>query len=230
MLLVIPDVLSADQVEAVRARLAVASWVDGRSTAGHQSAKAKQNWQLATDDPLGRALGEDLVRALGRIPRFVSAALPQRIFPPLLSRYCAETADHFGNHVDNAVRYDARGTIRSDLSATVFLSSPDSYDGGDLVIDDVYGPREVRLPAGAMVLYPSSSVHRVTPVTRGERMAAVFWIQSLIRDEGQRRILFDLDGAIQDLTTDRATDRGEDPSVLTLTNVYHNLVRRWAEP
>ncbi|MBB2201636.1 Fe2+-dependent dioxygenase [Gluconacetobacter tumulisoli] len=226
MLLAIPHVLDDAEIASFRTRLMTASWTDGRATAGHQSARAKQNLQIAEDDPLGRELGEELARALGRMPLFVSAALPQRIFPPLFSRYRAGAGDRFDNHVDNAIRYDARGTIRTDVSATLFLTPPDEYDGGTLVIDDVFGPREVRLPAGSLVLYPSSSLHRVTPVTRGERLAAVFWMQSLVRDEGQRRILFDLDRSIQDL----AADLVDDPRILSLTNIYHNLVRRWGTP
>ncbi|WP_323992993.1 MULTISPECIES: Fe2+-dependent dioxygenase [Nguyenibacter] len=226
MLIVIPDVLNAAELASFRTQLAAAPWQDGRTTAGHQSARAKRNQQLAEDDPTALALGEALARTLGRIPLFMSAALPQRIFPPVFSRYRAESGDRFGNHVDNAIRYGARGTIRTDLSATLFLSPPDAYDGGALVIDDVFGPREVRLPAGSMVLYPSSSLHRVTQVTRGERLAAVMWMQSLVRDEGRRRILFDLDSTLQDL----AADLQDDPRILSLTNVYHNLVRRWADP
>jgi PKHD-type hydroxylase len=226
MLIAIPNVLDGATLTRFREKLWEARWCDGRATAGHQSARAKQNQQLAEDDKLAQALGEELAQALGRMPLFVSAGLPQRIFPPLFSRYRAGSGDHFGEHVDNAIRYGARGTIRTDLSATLFLSDPDSYEGGALVIEDVFGAREVRLAAGSMVLYPSSSLHRVTPVTQGERLAAVFWMQSLIRDEGQRRLLFDLDRTIQAL----AADLDDDPRVLSLTNVYHNLVRRWAEP
>ena len=169
-------------------------------------------------------LGQELLRALGQSAQFVSAALPQRIFPPVFSLY--RTGDRFDTHVDNAIRYGRHGTIRTDLSATLFLTPLDEYEGGALVIEDVFGPREVRLPPGHMVLYPSSSLHHVTPVTRGERLAAILWMQSLVRDDGQRRILYDLDHAIQEL----APDLPGDPRIVALTGVYHNLVRRWPEP
>jgi len=226
MLLQLPDVLSSAEVEAFRARLAGAEWVDGRATAGHQSAQVKRNHQLAVEDPLAVELGERIARALGQMPDFVSAALPKRIYPPMVSRYRAGSGERFGTHVDNAIRYDPRGTMRADLSATLFLSDPESYDGGVLTIEDQFGPRGVKLPAGHMVLYPSSSLHSVAPLTRGERVTAVFWVQSLIRDEVVRRSLFDLDRAIQSI----AGEWPDDPRVLALTNVYHNLVRASAEP
>jgi PKHD-type hydroxylase len=224
MLIAIENVLTATQVASFRDRLAAADWQDGKATAGHQSARAKLNQQLAEDDPVAQALGQELARVLGQSPLFTSAALPQRIFPPLFSRYVPGHV--FGAHVDNAIRYSPRGTLRTDLSATLFLSPLDSYDGGALLIEDTFGTREVRLPPGHMVLYPSSSLHSVTPITRGERLAGVFWLQSMIRDDGKRRTLFDLDRTIQAL----AADLGDDARVLSLTNVYHNLVRRWAEP
>ena len=224
MLLHIADVMSADMVERFQARLSAAPWNDGRATAGHQSAKAKHNLQVPAEDPVAAELGQELAQALGHAQRFVSAALPQRIFPPVFSLY--RPGDRFGTHVDNAIRYGHRGAIRTDLSATVFLTPLDAYDGGALVIEDVFGPREIRLPPGHMVLYPSSSLHHVTPVTRGERLAAILWMQSLVRDDGQRRILFDLDCTIQDLSVDLPAD----PRIVSLTGIYHNLVRRWAEP
>ncbi|MCQ8278497.1 Fe2+-dependent dioxygenase [Acetobacteraceae bacterium KSS8] len=217
-------VLSEEEAASLRARLLPCDWIDGRATAGHQSARAKQNLQLSEDDPVAHAEGEALLRRLGSVPLFVSAALPKRVFPPVFARY--RPGDRFGTHVDNAIRYGARGTIRTDLSATLFLSPLDEYEGGALVIEDTFGPREVRLRPGEMVLYPSSSLHRVTPVERGERVCAIAWMQSLVRDEGERRLLFELDQQIQAL----AADAPDDARVTALTGIYHNLVRRWAEP
>lgn len=199
MLIQIPDVLSADQVELARQRLASADWVDGRVTAGHQSALAKDNRQLREDHPVARELGEQILRALGSNPLFISAALPARVFPPLFNSY--EGGQSFGNHVDNAIRESVHGLrVRTDLSCTLFLSEPDDYDGGDLLVEDTYGVHSVKLPAGHMVLYPSTSLHNVRPVTRGVRLASFFWVQSMVRDDGQRTLLFDLDTAIQRLT------------------------------
>ena len=224
MLIVLDDIIEADALGAMRARLRRdARWLDGRMTAGHQSARVKRNRQLAEDDPVVLELSGEVGAALHRSPCFVSAALPQRISPMLFNGY--GPGETFGAHVDNAIRMTGRGTLRADLSATLMLD--DDFDGGALVIEDIFGPRELRLRAGQMVLYPSSSLHRVEAVTRGERLVAVFWIQSLIRDDAQRRILFELDRSIQALS-------GElDPlhaQVLALTGIYHNLVRRWAEP
>jgi PKHD-type hydroxylase len=225
MLLQIPDVLNADEVANARQRLDAAAWIDGRVTAGHQSAKAKDNLQLPEDSPVARQLGDEILAALHRTPLFIAAALPARVFPPLFNRY--QGGHSFGNHVDNAIRHVA-GTpvrIRTDLSATLFFTGPDEYDGGELVIEDTYGVHAVKLPAGHLVLYPSSSLHHVRPVTRGARVASFFWIQSMVRDDGKRTLLFDLDSAIQQLT-DISSDH---PSAVPLTGVYHNLLRRWAE-
>ena len=193
MLLQIPDVLTADQVAQFRARLDVAPWCDGRVTAGHQSSKAKDNAQLPEDSAEARELGAQVLDALARNSTFFAAALPKRIYPPLFNRYAG--GQSFGFHVDNAVRYDrSRGgvdPVRTDLSATLFLSAPDDYDGGELVIEDTYGTQQVKLPAGHLVLYPGTSLHQVTPVTRGARVASFFWIQSLLREDAQRRLMFD---------------------------------------
>lgn len=225
MLLQIPDVLTASQVMEARRLLDAADWVDGRVTAGHQSARAKDNLQLPEGHSVAQQLGEWIVSALGQNALFISAALPQRIFPPLFNRY--QGGQSFGTHVDNAIR-QVTGTahrIRTDLSATLFFSNPDEYEGGELVIEDTYGVQAVKLPAGHMVLYPSTSLHHVQPVTRGARVCSFFWLQSMIRDDGQRTLLFDLDVAIQRLNQDVA----DHPSLVQLTGVYHNLLRRWAD-
>jgi PKHD-type hydroxylase len=225
MLLQIPDVLSRDEVQRGRRLLEEAEWVDGRVTAGHQSARAKNNLQVPEKHPAARELGDSIVASLERNPLFLAAALPFRVFPPLFNRY--EGGQFFGNHVDNAVR-QVPGTphrIRTDLSATLFLTAPEEYDGGELVVEDHFGVHQVKLPAGHMVLYPASSLHHVRPVTRGARLAAFFWIQSLVRDDSERTLLFDLDRAVQSL----GADRPDHPAVLELTNVYHNLLRKWAE-
>ena len=225
MLLQIPDVLSLEEVANARRRLESASWIDGRVTAGHQSARAKDNLQLPEDSPEARQLGEEIVAALQRSPLFIAAALPARVFPPLFNLY--QGGHSFGNHVDNAIRY-IPGTahrIRTDLSATLFFTGPDEYDGGELVIEDTYGVHAVKLPPGHLVLYPSTSLHHVRPVTRGTRLASFFWIQSMVRDDGERTLLFDLDSAIQQLTQTSV----DHPAAVPLTGVYHNLLRRWAE-
>jgi PKHD-type hydroxylase len=225
VLLTIPDVLSADQVEEARQMFRDADWIDGRVTAGAQSARAKHNQQLPEDHAGARRIGAMILDALGRNALFISAALPSRVFPPLFNRY--ESGHAFGSHVDNAIR-QIGGTghrIRTDLSATLFFSAPDSYEGGELLIEDTYGVHTVKLPAGHMVLYPSSSLHHVRPVTRGVRIASFFWIQSMVRDDGERTLLFDLDTAIQRINQD-APDHA---AAVQLTGVYHNLVRRWAE-
>jgi PKHD-type hydroxylase len=225
MLLQIPDVLGPEEVQRGRTLLAEAEWVDGRVTAGHQSAKAKHNLQVAEKHPAARELGESIVASLERNPLFLAAALPFRVFPPLFNRY--EGGQFFGNHVDNAIR-QVPGTphrIRTDLSATLFFTNPEEYDGGELVVEDHFGVHQVKLPAGHMVLYPASSLHHVRPVTRGARLAAFFWIQSLVRDDSERTLLFDLDRAVQSL----GADRPDHPALLELTNVYHNLLRRWSE-
>jgi PKHD-type hydroxylase len=221
MLLPIPDVLTADQVLRARQLLDQADWVDGRVTAGHQSARAKENMQLPEASPVARELGGMILSALEQNALFISAALPARVFPPLFNRYQGGHA--FGTHVDNAIR-QVTGTphrIRTDLSATLFFTGPDEYSGGDLLIEDTYGTHSVKLPAGHLILYPATSLHQVRPVSSGARIASFFWIQSMIRDDGERTLLFDLDVAIQRLN-------GEGPAV-QLTGVYHNLLRRWAD-
>ena len=225
MLIQIPDLLRPDQVAHGRRLLDEAAWVDGRVTAGHQSAMVKDNLQLPEESPVARELGDLILAALLRNPLFVAAALPLRVFPPLFNRY--EGGGSFGSHVDNAIRhYGATGLrIRTDLSATLFFSNPSEYDGGELLVEDTYGVHSVKLASGHMVLYPSTSLHNVRPVTRGARVASFFWIQSMIRDDGARTLLFDLDTAIQRLTVDLPSH----PAAVQLTAVYHNLLRRWAE-
>jgi PKHD-type hydroxylase len=225
MLLAIPDVLNAEQVRAATLRLGEAEWVDGRVTAGPQSARVKYNSQLPETHPVAEEIGDQILTALQHHPLFISAALPLRIFPPLFNRY--EGGQAFGSHVDNSIR-QISGTghrIRTDLSATLFLSAPADYDGGELVIEDTYGVHAVKLPPGHLVLYPSSSLHHVRPVTRGARVSSFFWIQSMVRDDGERTLLFDLDASIQRLNQDHPNH----PSALQLTGLYHNLLRRWAE-
>jgi PKHD-type hydroxylase len=225
MLLQIPDLLTSEQVAHTRHLLDTAAWVDGKVTAGIQSAQVKHNQQLPEDHPVARELGDLILGALQSNPLFVSAALPLRVFPPLFNRYTG--GDSFGSHVDNAIRQIA-GTplrIRTDLSATLFLADPEEYDGGELEVEDTYGVHSVKLPAGHMVLYPSTSLHHVQPVTRGVRLASFFWIQSMLRDDGERTLLFDLDSAIQRLMSESP----ESPVAVQLTAVYHNLIRRWAD-
>lgn len=225
MLLQVPQVLSADEVHQARELLETAEWVDGRVTAGHQSALAKDNEQVPEQHPAAREVGQTIITALARNPLFRAAAIPLHVYPPLFNRYTG--GQSFGSHVDNAVRR-VTGTsnqIRTDVSATLFLSEPGDYDGGELIVEDTYGVQSVKLPAGSMVLYPATSLHHVRPVTRGARLASFFWIQSMVRDDGQRTLLFDLDLAIQRL----AGEAPEHPSVLQLTGVYHNLLRRWAD-
>ena len=225
MLLAIPDLLTAEQVLQARQLLDSAQWVDGRVTAGHQSSRAKDNLQLAEGHPVANQLGEMILEALGGNALFISAALPQRVFPPLFNRY--QGGQSFGTHVDNSIR-QITGTphrIRTDLSATVFFANPDEYDGGELVVEDTYGTHTVKLPAGHMILYPATSLHNVRPITRGARVASFFWIQSMVRDDAQRALLFDLDMAIQRLNRDLP----DHPSAVQFTGVYHNLLRQWAE-
>ena len=226
MLIAIPDLLSADQVARIRAVIDMAEWVDGNATSGPQSALAKRNAQLPEGSPAHAEAGAIILDALAASSAFVTAALPLKVFPPLFNRYGEGQA--FDTHVDNAIRIQ-RGTdfrIRSDLSMTVFLEDPAAYDGGELVAEDHFGEQRVKLPAGHAVLYPSSSLHHVTPVTRGVRVASFFWLQSMVRDDGNRRILFDLDRAVQRLTGQLG---GADRSVIELTGVYHNLLRSWAD-
>lgn len=226
MLIAIPDLLDTGAVARVRRLIDAAQWVDGNVTSGLQSALAKRNTQLPEDSAEAREAGAIVLDALGRSPLFIAAALPLKVFPPLFNRY--GPGDTFGTHIDNAIRIQ-RGTdfrLRSDLSATLFLADPESYDGGELVIEDQFGVQSVKLGAGQMLLYPASSLHRVEPVTRGERVASFFWIQSMVRDDSARRMLFDLDSGVQAVAADRGQD---DPAVIRLTGVYHNLLRRWAD-
>lgn len=224
MLLHIPNVLDRGQVARMRAALDGASWTDGRETVGSQGAKVKRNQQLPETSPLRRELGREVLDALARHPLFHAAVLPQRVLPPRFNRY--EGGGHYGSHVDGAVMaLPDGGQLRSDVSCTLFLSEPGEYDGGELVINDLYGEHEVKLPAGDAIVYPSSSLHRVQPVTRGARMAAFLWAQSLVRDDAQRQLLLELDSSIQ-----RLTQSGADAdALLQLTGVYHNLLRRWSE-
>lgn len=226
MLIAIPDLLTADEVARVRGIIDASEWVDGNVTSGAQSAMAKRNEQLPEGSPAHAQAGAMILDALARSALFVAAALPLKVFPPLFNRYAGGQA--FGTHVDNAIRIQ-RGSdfrIRSDLSMTVFLESPEAYDGGELVIEGQFGEQSVKLPAGHAILYPSSSLHRVTPVARGMRVASFFWIQSMVRDDGARRILFEMDGAVQRLAGQLGQD---DRSVIELTGVYHNLLRKWAD-
>jgi PKHD-type hydroxylase len=225
MMVHVPQVLTPQQVARCRAVMEQATWVDGRVTAGAQSAKVKHNLQLPETAPEARELGDMVIDALGRNPLFVSAVLPKQVFPPLFNRYDAGMT--FGAHVDNAIRgyLDTNLRVRTDVSATLFISSPEEYDGGELVVADTYGTHQVKLPAGDMIVYPGTSLHNVTPITRGSRIASFFWTQSLVRDDGRRALLFDLDMSIRRL----AADHPEHASVVSLTAVYHNLLRQWAE-
>jgi PKHD-type hydroxylase len=226
MMLAIPEVLDAAGVARVRELIDSAEWEDGNATSGHQSALAKRNRQLREDNAVAKEAGRLVLDALGRSPLFIAAALPLKIFPPLFNRY--EGGEAFGTHIDNAVRIH-RGSefrVRTDLSATLFLEPPDAYDGGELVVEDNLGAHSVKLPAGHLLLYPASSLHRVEPVTSGARVASFFWIQSMVRDDSARTLLFDLDQSIQSLAGDRGQD---DREVIRLAGIYHNLLRRWAD-
>ena len=225
MMIAIPELLDAETLARVRAIIDAAEWVDGNVTSGYQSALAKRNMQLPEDSAAAREAGSLILDALGRAPLFIAAALPLKVYPPLFNSY--EVGQTFGVHIDNAIRIQ-RGSefrIRSDLSATVFLEDPDAYDGGELTIEDQFGVQQVKLPAGHMILYPASSLHRVEPVTRGKRTASFFWIQSMVRDGEARRSLFELDTAIQSIAQDRGHS---DAAIIQLTGVYHNLLRRWS--
>jgi PKHD-type hydroxylase len=225
MLITIPDVFSADEVARARAILDAAEWIDGKVTAGYQAQAVKQNLQLPEGHPAAVKVGEMVLAALARSPLFMSAALPLKVFPPMFNRYTG--GGHFGTHVDTAIRAMASTgqRIRTDVSATLFLTAPDHYDGGELLVEDTYGVHNVKLPAGHMVLYPATSLHRVTPVTRGTRVSSFFWIQSMIRADEDRALLHSLDTAIQRL----ATESPGNAIGVQLTGVYHNLLRRWAE-
>ncbi len=226
MMLHIPGVLTSAQVAEMRALIDAADWEDGNATSGKQSRLAKQNLQLPEATDAARKAGAQVREAVTRSQLFMAAALPHTVYPPLFNRYGPEQT--FGDHVDNAMRFqrDQGIRIRTDLSATLFLADPDAYDGGELVVEDTYGSHEVKLPAGDLILYPASSLHRVMPVTRGERVASFFWIQSLIRDDAKRALLFDLDVAIQTLAQDVGLGA---PAIVSLTGTYQNLLRMWAE-
>lgn len=226
MMIPVRNVLSPQALARCREILAAAPWTDGRITAGRQSAQVKNNEQLPDNAPASVAARAVVLQSLDCNALFFAAALPRRIFPPLFNRY-GGAANAFGNHIDNAVRtFGATGQrVRTDLSATLFLSDPAEYDGGELVIEDTFGPRQVKLAAGDLVLYPASTVHRVEPVTRGTRLASFFWIESMVRDDGCRRLLYDLDMTILGLRQ----SYGEIPEAVRLTGTYHNLLRRWAD-
>ncbi|CAD6556327.1 PKHD-type hydroxylase [Paraburkholderia hiiakae] len=226
MLVHVPDVLTPEQVHALRARLDNAgdAWVDGRATAGWSGAPVKRNVQIAEHTPIARELGDMVLAAIERNPLFISAALPNQVYPPLFNRY--EGGMTFGSHVDGAVRVLPNGVkLRTDVSCTLFLSSPDEYEGGELVIEDTYGVQEVKLPAGDLIVYPATSLHQVTPVTRGARVASFFWVQSLVRDDTKRALLFDMDTAIQRLNASDADAQAR----RSLVGCYHNLLRLWSE-
>ena len=225
MLITIPDVLNVEQIAQARKLLAEAEWVDGRVTAGYQSARAKDNLQIPEEHPIARQVGATILQALTKNLLFLSAALPLHVVPPLFSRYSG--GQSFGTHVDGAVR-NLPGTshrVRTDISATLFLAAPDEYDGGELIIEDTYGVQQVKLAAGDMIVYPASSLHQVTPVTRGARLACFFWVQSMVRNNEQRALLFDLDRSIQRLNA----GQGDATARVELTGCYHNLMRMWSD-
>jgi PKHD-type hydroxylase len=225
MVIEIPELFAPPEVQDMRKALEAADWDHGRATAGYRAARVKDNDQLAVDHPLARELGQRILAKLSQTPLFIAAALPARVLPPRFSRY--DGRGEYGNHVDNAI-FPLPGTgehVRSDISATLFLSEPDDYDGGELVIEDMFGTHSAKLPAGHVIVYPGSSLHCVEPVTRGVRYAAFFWTQSFVASAERRRLLFELDGAIQSV----ATDHPEHGSVDTLTQVYHNLLRQWSQ-
>jgi PKHD-type hydroxylase len=223
----IPQLLSRADSERMRSELALADWADGKITAGHQSAQAKHNSQLPENHPIAQVHGNTILKALSTNALFISAALPLKVFPPLFNRYSG--GEHFGNHVDNAIRQVPQSThrVRTDLSATLFLTDPDEYDGGELIIETAFDSQRIKLAAGDLILYPATSLHRVEPVTRGSRISSFFWIQSMVRDEHQRSILFDLDTAIRQFR-DSDTD-SENEALVRLVGVYHNLLRCWAD-
>jgi PKHD-type hydroxylase len=222
MMVHLRQVLSPDQVAEFLGQLNAAEWVDGRETTGYLGARVKDNVQLPENSPLARQLGEVVLDALDKNPQFRSAALPLKVVPPLFNRYAG--GQTYGDHVDGALRPFGRGRLRTDLSATLFLSAPLDYDGGELVIRDTLGERRVKLPAGDMVLYPGNSVHSVTPVTRGARLASFFWIQSAVRDNERRALLYELDQVVQSLGATNAHEQS-----VRLAGVYHNLIRFWAD-
>lgn len=226
MLIVVDKLLSKSEVARCREKMDAAEWVDGKVTAGAQSGSVKQNRQLPEGSEVARGVGQLILEKLSANPLFISAALPKTIMPPLFNRY--EGGEHFGTHVDNAIR-PIPGTgerIRTDLSCTLFFCEPEEYDGGELVIEDHYGTQEVKLEAGSLVLYPSTSLHHVTPVTRGARICSFFWLQSMVRDNQDRSLLFDLDQNIQQLAAEHGL---KNPQVISLTGIYHNLIRKWVD-
>jgi PKHD-type hydroxylase len=222
MILRIPQVLTAEELASIRERLAKAPWVDGRVTAGHQGVKVKANLQLAEDSAEARELGAIVARELERNALFMSAALPRHVYPPMFNKY--EPGMDFGTHVDGAIRQVGQQRIRTDISATLFLNAPEDYEGGELLVEDTYGAHSIKLPAGDLVIYPATSLHRVTPVTKGARIASFFWVQSLVKDDSERSLLFDLDRAIVELAQ---STPGQSAAMLRLTASYHNLVRKW---
>ena len=226
MLICIPNVLTQEQIKFCREQLAQAEWVDGKVTTGAQSATVKANQQVEQNSPIAKQLGEMITRTLSNLPRFIAAALPSKIFPPLFN--CYRDGGYFGIHTDNSIMTAPHSylRLRTDLSATLFLCEPDTYSGGELTIETTYGAQEVKLNAGDMVLYPSTSLHQVKPVTQGERLCAFFWLQSMVRDEGERSLLYDLDQSIQTLAAVHGIGHAE---VLRLSGIYHNLIRRWAD-
>ncbi len=225
MLIAIPNVLAAEQIVKARQLLENAVWVDGKVSAGHQGARVKDNQQLLPENPVAQKVGNEILRALGANQLFMSSALPLHILPPMFNRYSG--GGTFGTHVDGSIRVipGTQKQIRTDLSCTLFLADPSEYEGGELIVEDTYGSKSVKLPAGHMILYPSTSLHQVTPVTKGTRLCSFFWLQSMIRDDGKRSLLFDMDLGIQRL----GVDHPDHPSTVQLTGVYHNLLRQWAE-
>lgn len=224
MVIEIPELFDVNEVHELRNALETADWTDGRATAGHRAARVKENDQLPLDNPLAKELAGHVLARLGQTPKFIAAALPSKVLQPRFSRY--DGRGHYGDHVDNAI-FPIAGTgehLRSDISCTLFLSEPEEYDGGELIIQDMFGTHSVKLPAGHLIVYPGSSLHRVAPVTRGIRYASFFWTQSFVASAERRRLMFELDGAIQSV----ATDHPEHSSVDTLTQVYHNLLRQWS--
>ena len=227
MLLRVPGLLTTDEVSVLRTQLASAPWTDGKATAGYQSALVKRNWQVVEESPEAKAMGKVILQAMGRSPQVTSGAMPLFIFPPIFNRY--DQGQGFGSHIDNAVRgllLGSSGRMRTDVSATVFLTPPEEYDGGELVISGTFGEQSVKLAAGDAIIYPASSVHRVETVTRGSRLAVVMWMQSMLRDDGKRQVLYDLDVALGNL---RRRGLAGEPEMVMLTGVYHNLMRQWIE-
>jgi len=227
MLLRVPGLLTATELQTLRGQLASAPWTDGKATAGYQSALVKSNLQVVEESPEAKAMGKVILQAMGRSPQVSSGAMPLFIFPPIFNRY--DQGMGFGSHIDNAVRgllLGASGRIRTDVSATVFLNAPEEYDGGELVIEGAFGEQRVKLAAGDAIIYPASSVHRVETVTRGSRLAVVMWMQSMMRDDGKRQVLYDLDVALGNL---RRRGLAGEPEMVMLTGVYHNLMRQWIE-